>query len=110
MALPGVPTGKVKARPEGSATAGAMTRGSIPNCWAMPSATGMSSATTAEWLLASARGVPIAEVRASTWEGLCGQRLTVTLAIQPEAPEGVIAERRRIAPPFMGREPQFKYG
>ena len=107
MAFPGVPTGNVKARPEGRATAGAMTRGSIPNCWAMPSATGMSSATTAEWLIASVSRMPTAEMKARTCSGLCAQRLTVTLAIHPEAPDRVSAEPSAIAPPYMRSTPQF---
>src|SRR5262249_11538203 len=48
IALPGVPTGRVKASPDGNATTGAMTRGSMPYCVAIPRATGMSRATTAE--------------------------------------------------------------
>src|SRR5215470_14131010 len=96
IAFPGVPTGNVKARPEGSATTGAMRRGSIPNCFAMPRATGMRRATTAEWLMASVRRMPKAEIIAITASGLWAQRDTVTLAIQTEAPERFSAEPRAI--------------
>src|SRR4249919_3663649 len=107
MAFPGVPTGSVKASPDGNATAGAMILGSMPYCLAMPRATGMRSATTAEWLMASVRTMPIAEMMAITSYGFVAQRLIVTLAIQVDAPERLSAEPSAMAPPYMRSTPQF---
>src|SRR5438876_2288115 len=51
--------------------AGAIARGSIPNCCEMPSATGRSSATTAELLITSVSTMLMAERSAITAAGLC---------------------------------------
>src|SRR5262249_31521341 len=109
MALPGVPTGRVKASPDGSATTGAITRGSMPYCVAIPSATGMSSATTAEWLMASVSTMPNPDRIATTPSGVCAQWVTVLLAIQTAAPEWLIADPSAMAPPYIRRTPQLTY-
>src|SRR5205823_10937101 len=98
-ALP-ISGGSVKARPAGRATAGAMTRGSMPDWVAMPRATGMRRATTAEWLIASVSTIPNADTIAMTAAGLWAHRLTVMLAIQLDAPERLRAEPSAIAPPY----------
>src|SRR5262249_30831915 len=109
IALPGVPTGRVNASPDGSATTGAMTRGSMPYCVAIPRATGMSRATTAEWLMASVSTMPNPERIATTPAGVCAQWLTVLLAIQTAAPEWLIADPSAMAPPYIRRTPQLTY-
>ena len=53
MALAGVPTGSMNAMPAGTATSGAIARGSMPNCCATAMLTGMMIATAAEWLMTS---------------------------------------------------------
>src|SRR5579885_1568616 len=52
----------------------------------MPSATGMSNATTAEWLMASVRRMPIAPTSATTCTGVAAHRLTVSPASHADAP------------------------
>src|SRR5262249_21223167 len=109
IALPGVPTGRVKASPDGNATTGAMTRGSMPYCVAIPRATGMSRATTAEWLMASVSTIPKADRNATTAPGVRAQWLTVMLAIQTAAPEWFRADPSAMAPPYMSSTPQLTY-
>src|SRR5581483_2755744 len=76
----------------------------------MPSATGMSNATTAEWLMASVRRMPIAPTSATTCTGVAAHRLTVSPASHADAPERLSAEPSAIAPPYMSSTPQLTKG
>src|SRR5262249_34809246 len=86
-----------------------MMRGSMPYSWAMPSATGISRATTAEWLSAPVLRIPSAEMTRMTWRGVAAQRSTVMLASHVDAPDLLSAAPSAMAPPYMSSTPQLTY-
>src|SRR5512140_755890 len=107
MAFAGVPIGKVNAKPAGSATIGAMRRGSIPNSRATPMVTGINRATTAEWLMASVSRIATSEIIRVTVIGLEAHWLIVACESQVAAPDLLIAEPRAMAPPYISSTPQL---
>jgi hypothetical protein len=107
MALAGVPIGSVNAMPAGTATSGAMTRGSMPNCCATAMLTGITIATAAELLITSVSATVASEIIITTETGPAAHCEIVCCATHPAAPLLFSAEPRQIAPPYIRISPQF---
>ena len=110
MALGGLPIGRQKASPAGSATANTVSFPlAIPSYWARLRAMGRITATAAEFEMPSvSSSVPAPRMSRTTSGGKSAWE-TICTASQCAAPDSTRADPSATAPPYMMMMPQFTF-